>query len=399
MAYGMTPQGFVPPRLAELLEELYEAFGEITHPDTGEKPFANISDDAIWQQIVAVFADALATCWSALDSTYRQGDPRTNTGAAQAAMVQLNGVLKQWGTPTVVKMELIGEPGATIKGTRITDRTEQEIFETNEAVTLGTDGRSTVAATRTRTGEFDPAPGSIFMIQGVVPGLYEARNTDTLSKGREEETEEELRIRQQNSTAMTSNAAIEAIQSALANVPGVTFARAYQNTDTFPADDRGIPYKRVAAVVEGGDQREVARTLFFRLPPGELGWGNTTEVFTGARGGVYPVSFSRPGKIEIYVEVEVQKEPPGFLPENADELIIKNILEFAARGDEGFPGGFTAGRTVLRPRLCTPVNRVPGHRINHILIGTSPLVGEDDIPIAWNQVAAFAAERIGVTVV
>lgn len=61
--------------------------------------------------------------------------------------------------------------------------------------------------------------------------------------------------------------------------------------------------------------------------------------------------------------------------------------------------GFAPGVDVIRTRLYTPVNEVPGFKINSLKIGKhSQGASEADIDIAWNEVAIFKESNITVDI-
>ena len=102
MEYGMTPQGFVPKRLAEIQGSLNNRLSDIVNPTTNEFPFQNVSDDSILQQVVGVFSEALSEVWNAAYDAYTQFDPLKNTGAGQSGTVQLNAIQRKPGAPTIL---------------------------------------------------------------------------------------------------------------------------------------------------------------------------------------------------------------------------------------------------------------------------------------------------------
>jgi uncharacterized phage protein gp47/JayE len=120
---------------------------------------------------------------------------------------------------------------------------------------------------------------------------------------------------------------------------------------------------------------------------------------TDSQGFEYPISFTRPSRIPIRVAVTVTTSEPGLTPVNAEELIRQYIVDYARYGGEGNDAGFPPGVNVIRSRLFTPINRVPGHRITSLKIGTSSgSLVEQDISIAWNQVSTWDATNITVMI-
>ncbi len=402
--YGMTPQGFVPKRLARIVEDLNTNIAGIVDHASGEFPFRNASDDSILQQILGVFAEGLSECWEAAYDGSVQFDPLKNTGAGQAGTVQLNAMLVKPGASTIVRMRLGGKNGVTVpKGSRIATADNQYVFATREAASIGVSGTVEVLAQCTVKGAADPAKGTVISIQNPTPGWLTATNLETVSLGSPEETGEQVRRRQQRSTSLTSYRQIEAVYAAVMNVPGVVYCRAYQNSRTHPADARGIPFKEVAVVAEGGDPRAIAEALFYRFPVGVAGYGTTTEVFYDAQGISHAISFSRPEEISVAVRIDVAITNRAEFPDTGAERIKQAVMDYAAYGGDGNDDGFPPGDNVVCSRLYTPVNNVPGHKITRLEIAAVPDAGDpafstDDLIVAWNQVARFDPERILVNV-
>ncbi len=398
--YGMTSQGFVPKRLAQILTDLNGNIADIVDPGTGEFPFQSATDDSILQQVLGVFAEGLSECWEAAYDGSVQFDPLKNSGAGQAGTIQLNAMLLKPGAYTIVEMELTGKNGTTVpKGSRVASRDGLQVFATLEPVFIGASGTVTVQAECTVKGSIEPEPDTILSIQTPQSGWLNARNTSTVAVGSVQETEAEARRRQQRSTSLTSYRQIEAIYAAVMNVAGVTFCRAYQNRETFPADARGIPFKEVAVVAEGGAPREIAQALFLRFPVGVIGHGNVHEVFYDNQGVSHVISFSRPTEIEIYVQVDVTIINRADFPDTGAELIKAAIVDYAEYGGAGNDDGFPPGASIICSRLYTPVNSIAGHKVTGLRIGTAAgTLTESDIPVEWDHVGRFDASRIVVNV-
>ena len=398
MAYGMTPQGFIPKRLAEILGEINAELSEITDPMTGDRPFLNSTDDSVLQQIAAVFAEQLAFCWNASAEGAIQFDPLKNTGAGQSGVVQLNGILRKTGTETIIGLALSGVNGTIIPaGSRVTD-VEKKIAYVTMANAVITNGTATVNAAATVKGSPAPKLNTVVFMQTPVAGWKSVTNVSLIREGTAEETDEELRRRQQWSTALPAAAIIESIYAAVTAVPGVKWARVYQNIDIEP-DSRGIPGKEVAAVVVGGLNKEIAEALWRRFPAGMVGYGSTVVTVKDAQGEEYAISFTRPTQIPIYVSVTVEASPPGILPQDAEALMKQYIVDYARYGGAGNDIGFPPGMEVVLSRLYTPVNMVSGHRVLGIQIGTSSgSLAAQNIPIAWDEVSEWDVENITVTI-
>lgn len=402
--YGMTPQGFVPKRLSDIIFSLNDRIGDIVDPKTGEFPFQNATDDSILQQVLGVVAEGLSECWEAAYDGSVQFDPLKNSGAGQAGTVQLNAMLLKPGAHTLLRQKVMGKNGTTIPaGARVATEDGTQAYAFVESVSIGPSGEAEGQVQCVVKGAVTPKDGTVISVQTPVPGWLGTANVETLATGSPQETESEVRRRQQRSTSLTSYRQIEAIYAAAANVPGVIYCRAYQNAKAYPVDERGIPFKEVAVVAEGGDPREIASAIFYRLGVGQLGHGNTFEVFYDTQGVSYPISFSRPYEKPVAVAVDVEILNRSIFPDNGAALIRQAIIDYAQYGGMGNEDGFPPGADVICTRLYTPVNTVPGHRVTRLAIGLVPNAGEAvlsdaDIPIAWNEVARFYPDNITVNV-
>ena len=405
-SYGMTLAGFIPKRLADIQNDMNASIALIVDPHTGEYPFQHVTDVAVLQQVVGVFASALEEAWEAAYEASVQFDPQKNTGAGQSGTVQLNAITRKAGTKTILTFDLTGTPGVLVPaGALIASASGETAYALQENVIFPAvvEGQRTSHTTArgvcTEYGAFDPGPGTVNTIQTPVAGWFNASNTATESIGTAQETDEELRKRQQRSTQLTSYRQIDAIYASVLAVEGVTYCRAYQNATAYPVDDRGIPFKEVAVVAEGGDPAAITDALFLRFPVGVIGHGSISITKYDQQGVGYPISFSRPTPIPVYVNVIVEITNRSEFPDNGIQLIKEAIVAYAQYGDTSNTEGFPPGEDVIRTRLYTPINSIAGHEIILCEIGTEQgSLAEENILIAWNQVATFDVDDITVTV-
>lgn len=397
--YGMTDQGFVPKRLVDINVGITEAIGAITDPKTGAQPFMDIADDSIMGQIVGIVSNAISECWEAAYEASVQFNPLYNTGAGQSGTVQLNGITRQPGGQTIIRCTLTGQTGTQIPaGALIGDVNGDYSYALDTSVTIGSNGMADATFICTARAEANPTIGSVQTIQTAVTGWYSVTNTETISLGQPPESDAALRKRQQQSTSLTAYRQIEAIYAAILAVQDVTFCRVYQNAETSPEDDRGIPFKEIAPVVVGGDDNAIAESMFLRMPVTVQGHGSTEITLTDSQGVNYVIGFSRPTAVPIYVKVDIAVTDGTLFPSDYETLIKQSIVEYAYY-DNTAKSGFPPGAAVIRTRLFTPINdAAPGFKINNMTIGkTEEDQAKEDIPIEWNEVAEFKAEYITVT--
>ena len=396
--HGMTENGFVPKRMADILSDITTKIRSIQDPKTGEYPFVNESADSLFGQFGQIIAEELSVCWEAAYLASQQYDPQNATGVPLRGLVQLNGINPSFGSRTQISMTMTGTAGTVIPaGSLIANAAGTETYETVLPATIPVSGTVTVNANCTEDGPKDPAANTIVSIQTPVFGWTSATNTATNSVGTTAETDEQLHIKQERATSATSYRQVDAIIAGIMNVAGVKFARLYVNQGT-TTDPNGITAKTMAAVVVGGTDEDIADVL--RLKAGSLDnfQGTTSVTYTGDLGDTQVVKFYRPTSVPIYVTVDISTTENSTYPSDGDDKIKEAIVKYAEYDQTG-EYGFPPGADVIISRLYTPINSVPGFKINSVTVGkTQGSQATTDIAINWNEIATFSTDNITVTV-
>ena len=79
-------------------------------------------------------------------------------------------------------------------------------------------------------------------------------------------------------------------------------------------------------------------------------------------------------------------------PADGVEQIREAVLDYLSTNS-------TFGEDIIYTRLFTPINTVPGHQVDLLEIGKTPLtLGTSNITIDWNEFPISLAEYIEVTV-
>lgn len=399
--FGMTDTGFKPKRVADVYESLKAKISEITDKNTGEKVFINESDDSLFMQFNFMVSEAIAECWEHAYQASTVRDPNKASGAILKGLIQLNGLVAKFGSQTQINVKFTGLKDATIpQGSLISDVENSVNYSVDKSVTIGADGTATGTATALTKGPINPKNNTVIVIKTPTYGWTNVTNTGVVVVGAEPQTDEELHQEQQRATSNTAYRQIDAIYAGLLNVPGVEFARVYQNTG-LTTDSRGIEAKSVAAVVVGGTNEDIANAIAKKSANINSFFGSTEVDITDNQGQVNKIKFSRPEEVEIDVEVNITITDSSQFPastEDAKKQIKQNIVSYAQYNLQATEG-FAPGVDVIRTRLYTPVNEVPGFKINSLKIGKhSQGLSEADIDIAWNEVAIFKESNITVDI-
>jgi len=398
MEFGMTENGFVPKRLADILDSMTTKIQNITDKN-GQKPFMNESADSIFGQMGQIVAEELSICWEAAYAASQQYDPLNAFGEPLRGLVQINGINPSYGAKTEIKMTLTGTNGTFVpEGSIISSADGSQSYTTVGGVTIGSSGTAEVNAVCTEKGPNDPAANTIIQIKTPVFGWRNATNTQTVSVGANPDTDTELHIKQERATSATSYRQVDAIIAGVLNVDGVRYARLYVNNG-LSTDAQGITGKTLAPVVVGGTDEDVAQALRLKCGALDKFQGTTSVTYTGDLGDTQVVSFYRPTEIPIYIDINISAtEYSTFTDSDIDKIkqAIVDYAEYDQKGEAGFP----PGADVVISRLYTPINSVSGFKVNSLEIGTAAdSLSTSDITIDWDEVASFSTDNIEITVV
>lgn len=229
-----------------------------------------------------------------------------------------------------------------------------------------------------------------------VTGWDAVNNPVAGETGAEEETDSEARARRLRS--IIQGAATEsAIRSGiLDDVDDVLSAEVVSNR-TNVTDGAGRPPKSFEAIVEGGDDDEIALKIWEKQPAGIESYGNTTVIITDSQGTSQTIKFSRPVNTYIHVQVKRDYNTEENYPADGDDLIKQAIFDWSLDSNN-----VSIGKDIIRQRLSTPVYTVPGIKDIEIELdntpnpGDSPTFAAQNITVADNELAIFAIARITV---
>jgi len=404
MSYGVTDEGFVLKRLDDILSDLISELSTITDPQSGESLTPDLTDENDpLVQIINAFGDGLSDAWEVLQLSYNQYDPLKATGAGLSGLVQLNALTRKAGTETTVTLTMSGDAGLNITAGKKVSTLDDSVVFTLPAWTFDGGGSASVIGTATEKGVLEAAAGEVVKIVTPISGWDSVTNASDAIPGTAEETDTELRARQQNSTSATGSSFVDALYGALSALDGVEYTKVYQNL-TLVTDARSIPGKTVAVVIQGGDDDEISETIFQRLPAGAGTFGTTATEQTDTQGIVYPILFSRPAGIDIYVEIEIEVIDTDLWPTDGQDIMKADILTYVTSGasaigiTSGYDrDGYIPGEDVYASELYTPINKQKGIRINSVLVGTSDPGSASSVSIAWNEIASFDTANINIT--
>ncbi|RQZ76382.1 hypothetical protein DF052_00035 [Burkholderia glumae] len=263
-----------------------------------------IDPDSQDGQLLAVFARAIADCNSVAIGVYNSFSPSKAVGAALSSNVKINGIQREASSYSSADLALGAQAGTTITNGIAKDANNYQ-WALPASVTIPPAGTITVTATCTTIGAIAAPAGTITQIGTPTRGWQTVTNPSDAAPGAPVESDPALRARQTVSTALPSQTVLDGIVGAVANLPGVTRYRAYEN-DTSDTDANGIPGHRIALVVEGGDATSIANAVAVKKTPGAGTYGTTQIVVTDIYGRPITISFFRPTAAPITATVSIK---------------------------------------------------------------------------------------------
>lgn len=359
-----------------------------------------------------------AEVFSALDELIKQAydarDPNKASGHDLDVLGKLTGARRSLGTPSTVKLKVTGVAGTIIPEGSTVETDDKISFVTDEAVTIGLDGTAEVNASCTVNGAIEVDANKLTTISQTIGGWQTVTNPLPAVVGTDRDSDAIFRIKRAQSVGQAGMNQKESIFGELYSTKGVRKVAIYENKTNSSSVDpvqnpHGLPPHSLAIVVDGGEDQDVAESIYRKNCPGVNLHAVGTKVEKTIYSKIFPASydviiFSRPEYVDITLAITI-KDPNEELPpdDEIQEVIRQAYMEYSQGsllpdGIGFMTTGFAIGDDVPFSRLFTPVNKVLGAYPNAFV---QELTANGDtalIDIEFNQLARFQSSKITVTV-
>jgi uncharacterized phage protein gp47/JayE len=267
--------------------------------------------------------------------------------------------------------------------------TSNPVNATPSVLTEGKPARVEAAMTAETAGVVQAPANSLTVIETPVSGWNSIYNPLDAILGTDVETDAELRVRRAQTVEKAGAGTTEAIRADLIALDGVVAVLVFENR-TMVTDVDGRPAKSFEVVIQGGDNTEIAQTIFDDKPAGIETYGNTTVNITDSQGFIVPINFSRPNAVQIWLELDLTVTDQ--YPLDGDAQVKAAILAYANTLGLG-------ADVIVYPHLIASLNNIPGIVDVVTRIGTTntPTL-DDNIIIGLDEIADFDTSRITVTI-
>lgn len=387
--FGITPTGFNKKRLDTIITELEALFISVYGSNF------KVSPETKQGQIIAGVATELSSLWDIAEAAFIAFDPNGATDVSLDRLVQYNNLTRKKATFSTGTITVAGTPNTVIPaGSEVSTSDSNSVFATSAAVTIPAGGSVDVAIQAIETGPITATALTINTIDTPISGWDSVTNATDIIPGANEETNEELRIRRNQSTSINAQNNIDGLKAQLLALDGVKKAIVFDN-DT-DSTQEGLIAHAGEAIVLGGDNAEIAQTILINKIPGIPYEGNTTETILDEEGIDIDIKFTRPTAVDIVMSIDILTTPN--FPSSGVDDIKNNILSYV--NGTLIPGReFSVSDDVIFSELYIPINLVGGHQITNLQIAKSgDTLGTANLPIAIREVSNFDTANITINV-
>ncbi|MEG7503139.1 baseplate J/gp47 family protein [Providencia stuartii] len=370
----ITETGIVIDKLTDVHQRLTEGFKRIYGDDI------NLDADSPDGQMIGLFSQEIDNINQAIALIAQMLDPYKAIGSWLEQRAMYAGIVRRGADYSYLNEVVItGKQGVTVhKGSLLSDDNRTK-WVTLADVTLGSNGSARVDLRSQELGAFSLPANRPLTMDTVTIGVDSITTTRAAKEGAFEETDGNLLLRFMRSHAINNHDDYQGLEGALLDLPDVKQAKVYENY-TNQTDEKGIPPHTLNAVVIGGHDNDIGRTILSKKVGGcgVFGRISNTQTYAGAPRTVY---FDRAALVNVKVKLLLERVG-GF--HDIDSDAIKAALAATE---------FDIGESVYAMRLTCQVNAVQGFYIKSITVN-----GRDAVSIGVRQCAQIRPEDVEVLI-
>jgi len=308
----------------EIFNDFVTKFKEIYGEDIA------LEQDTQDGQQIGILTNVIYDLQTFISRIYNSLDPDLAEGHELDKILKLIATTRLPATKSKIDVDVTVSKNIELPSTyTIKDENSQE-WRLSESVTLE-EGTTTLTFIAKEWGAITAQEHTINEQVTVVTEVVSLDNMQSAVAGREEETDEELRRRRNKLVGYNAKSLISSILGKLLDLNGVSDAIIYENNTDELDDEKDIPPHSIWIIVDGGELKDIAKTIAVDKTIGCGLKGDIKEVyeeeFETRNGDIrtfhHVVNFDRPTKTEIYIKVTVRKRSSSDI---IDVDSIKNEL-------------------------------------------------------------------------
>jgi len=284
-----------------------------------------------------------------------------------------------------------GNEIAIPKGTRVATTDETIRFETTEVITM-------VAADTDASGNIEAVLASasgnvtsniITVIVDTISGIDSVNNTDPTTKGRDKETDAELRLRVKTTSAAVGAGTLDAILARVRSaeyVPDIVSAIIVENDTS--GNVGGLPPHSFMITAFGGEDNEVAQAIWDTKPAGIESSGNTLGYALDINDASHNIYFERPIEVDVSANVVVTTDGSDVSGNDIRDAVVAYINALDIGGNVVYNSVVAAVMSIAGVVDATTVQ----------IAKVGSAFGTSNITIAANEIARTTNNDVEVTI-
>jgi uncharacterized phage protein gp47/JayE len=382
---GVSTTGFIPKTLTEIKAEIEASVLAVFGAEF------DVSAESPLGQLIAIFAEREAAQWEAQEEAYAAF---TRDGASEQSLDNvgaLTGTPREAAKRSTVTATLTGTNGTVVPtGTIFAVQTVGTQFRTTEDATIS-GGTASAACESVETGPKLAPAATLTVIVNPVAGLTSVTNSLDAAPGADLEADSVYRRRQESELRAAGKAALAAIRESLLQLDDVDSVTVFENTSD-STDGDGLPPHSIECLVSGGDDTDIAETIFSEKAAGVATYGTDTVTVTDEQGIDHDINFSRPTDLDLYVVFNLIIDTTKWPADGAAQVKAAAV----AYGD----ATYVTGKDVISAALGAQALTVAGVLDPQLpRIGFAPSPGASTtLTVGLRQRAVIDTSRITVNV-
>lgn len=383
--FGLTEFGFrrklYPECVADRIKRAKKVFG--VNIDTSETSFlGKLIRNLSWDE---------AYLWELAEDVYNAPFVNSAEGTALDNVGMYLTITRRPATKSKTIIKIYGDDGIVIpKGFKVGTK-KGVVFETLEDATINGGSVDVYVESIGAGKENNVDKETITEILNPALGVDKVINKEAAVGGLNTETDNEFRERYKKSYSRVGGSTVPAITAALLDIDKVVDCEVRENVTMETID--GIPPKSVACFVYGGEDKDIAKTIYDNKAAGIQAFGDIVIDIKDDKEEVHKIGFTRAKVEEIFVKLKIKKDKEY----KGDDAVKRAIINYIGGKDQdGIEyAGLKLGEDVIHSKVLGRAMCLGGIADIEAFISTD---GKDwkeaNIEIARASIAKTSPEKV-----
>lgn len=383
--FGLTEFGFrrklYPECVADRIKRAKKVFG--VNIDTSETSFlGKLIRNLSWDE---------AYLWELAEDVYNAPFVNSAEGTALDNVGMYLTITRRPATKSKTIVTIYGDDEIVIpKGFKVATK-KGVVFETLEDATIKNGSVDVYVESIGAGKENNVGEKSITEILNPALGVDRVINKNDAVGGLNIETDNEFRERYKKSYSRVGGSTVPAITAALLDIDKVVDCEVRENVTMETID--GIPPKSVACFVYGGEDRDIAKTIYDNKAAGIQAFGDIVINIKDEKESVHHIGFTRAKVENIFIKLKIKKDKDY----KGDEAVKRAILNYIGGKDQdGIEyAGLKLGEDVIQSKVLGRAMCLGGIADIEAFISTDGKEWkETNIEIARASIAKTSPEKV-----